>query len=67
MLKGKIEGDESLGAPALTPDLLSNLKREDMKQAIVERFSASAKIESPRPAVRSGARSPYWQSADEEC
>jgi hypothetical protein len=67
MLKSKIEGEASLGAPGLTPDLLSNLKRQDMKQAIVERFAANDKIETARTAVRSGARSPYWQSADEEC
>lgn len=29
-------------APAITPDMLSNIKKEDMKQAVVERFSGEA-------------------------
>jgi hypothetical protein len=38
-----------------------------MKQAIVERFSVRAAAPAPRNIVRSGARSPYWQSIDDEC
>jgi hypothetical protein len=67
MLKSKIATEESFGAPALTSDSLRQLKKQDMKQAIVERFSARAQAAAPRVAVRSGVRSPYWQPADEEC
>jgi hypothetical protein len=67
MLKSKITQEETPAAPAITPDLLSQLRKEDMKQAIVERFSVRAEAPAPRSAVRSGARSPYWQPADDEC
>lgn len=67
MLKSKITRDETTAAPALTPEMLTQLKRQDMKQAIVERFSARAVAQAPRIAARSGVRSPYWQPADEEC
>jgi hypothetical protein len=67
MLKSKIAAEENFGAPALTPDLLRQLKKEDMKQAIAERFSAHTQAPAPRVAVRAGVRSPYWQPADEEC
>jgi hypothetical protein len=67
MLKSKIAPDETLAAPALAPELLTQLKRQDMKQAIVERFSAHAEVPAPRTALRPGARSPHWQPADEEC
>jgi len=66
-LKSKIEVEESQAAPALTPDLLGQLKKQDMKQAIVERFSIREKAETPRTAIRSRERSPHWQPADEEC
>jgi len=67
MLKSNLTQEGPLAAPAITPDLLSRLRKEDMKQAIVERFSVRAKAKTPRSAVRSGARSPYWQPADDEC
>lgn len=67
MLKSKITSDETIAAPALTPEMLTQLRKQDMKQAIVERFSVSPKAQAPRLAVRSGVRSPYWQPADDEC
>ena len=58
--------DDAPAAPALTPDLVSKIRKEDMKQAVVERFSGAAAAK-PRTAVPAGKRSPYWQPADEEC
>jgi hypothetical protein len=54
-------------APALTPDALGEMKKQDMKQAIVERFSYRAKAVSAETGVRSKERSPYWQPVDDEC
>jgi len=59
--------EDEAAAPALTPDLVSKIKKEDMKQAIVERFSGAAEPAEPRTAVRPGKRSPYWQPADDQC
>lgn len=55
-MKSRIEVEESQAAPALTPDLLGQLKRQDMKQAVVERFSIHEKAQAPRTAVRSRER-----------
>jgi hypothetical protein len=52
MLKSKIEVEESQAAPAITPDLLSKLKTQDMQAAVVERFSVRGKAQAPR-AIRS--------------
>ena len=58
---------EDVPAPAITPDLLSKLKREDMKQAIVERFRSTREAAPVPAAARRGQRSPYWRPSDEEC
>ena len=66
MQKKNVVVEETAAAPALTPDLVAQLKKEDMKQAIVERFrrtSETVRTAGPRP----GKRSPYWRRADEEC
>ncbi len=56
VLKSKMNVDESQTACPLTPDMLSQLKKEDMKQAIVERFSVRKQAPS-RAAVRTAKRS----------
>ena len=66
MLRSGFAIDE-ISAPAITPDLLTQMKKEDMKQAIVERFSYRAKAVSMEIGVRSKERSRYWQAVDEEC
>ena len=43
------------------------MKKREMKQAIVERFTYRAKAVSTETAVRTKERSPYWQPVDEEC
>ena len=67
MLKSKIQQDETIAAPPLTRELLSKLKKEDMKQAVVERFSTRAKAPARRTELRPGERSPYWHAKDEQC
>ncbi len=66
MLRSGFAVDET-SAPAITPDLLGEMKKQDMKQAIVERFSYRAKAVATETAVASKVRSPYWQPVDEEC
>jgi len=52
-------------APAITPDMVAKIKKEDMKQAVVEKFSGTAAAKRTAGKIRQ--RSPYWQAADEEC
>jgi hypothetical protein len=66
MLRSGFAVDET-SAPAITQDLLAEMKKQDMKQAIVERFSYRAKAVSTATAVAPKQRSPYWQPVDEEC
>jgi hypothetical protein len=44
--------DENLAAPAIEPEMLSKLKKEDMQQAVVERFkvggNAAASGKAPK-------------------
>ena len=65
MRKNKVVIGDAPAAPALTPDLISKIKKEDMKQAVVERFSGKAIVQ--RTATKMHARSPYWQPADDQC
>ena len=67
MIRNDIANNDSPVAAALTPDLLASMKKEDMKQAIVERFSYRAKAVAPQAAAQPKVRSPYWQPVDEEC
>ena len=66
MLKKKAVINEAPAAPALTPDLIAKIRKEDMKQAVVERFSGATAATSPA-ATKARKRSPYWQPADQEC
>jgi len=68
MPKKSVVMEDEAAAPALTPDMMSKIKKEDMKQAIVERFSGTTEVAGPRTAVRPGGkRSPHWQPADDQC
>ncbi len=67
MLKNNVAIKDAPEVAALTPELLAEIKKEDMKQAIVERFRVHSKAPAPRVAVQRGTRSPYWQPADDEC
>jgi hypothetical protein len=66
MLRSGFAIDET-SAPAIAPDVLVEMKRQEMKQAIVERFIYRAKAVSAETGVRPKERSPYWQPVDEEC
>jgi len=56
---------EDAPAPALTPDMIAKVKKEDMKQAVVERFSGEAP--SRRKPTKIRRRSPFWVPADQGC
>lgn len=62
MLKNDVAVEDD-AAPANTPDVLSKVKKEDVKQAIAEPFKGNP----DSPAPRSKKRSPYWQPADDQC
>jgi hypothetical protein len=63
MLKESAVMEEIQAVPEISPEYLSKLKKEDMKQAVVERF----RTKNEAPAARRGIRSAYWRPADEEC
>ncbi len=56
--------EESTAAPAITPDLVAKLKKQDMQQAVVERFRVSSRTQSTGRAGRSGKGSPDGQPAE---
>jgi hypothetical protein len=64
MPRNSVVLDDAPAAPAITPETLTKIKKEDMKQAVVERFRAS--VEAPAKG-RQRKRSPYWQAGDEGC
>jgi len=66
MSKNNAVLEDTPAVPALTPELLAKIKKEDMKQAIFERFSGKGARAAFR-AAQSRTRSPYWRPADEEC
>jgi len=47
MLHNRVANDDTSAAEVLTPDLIAEIKKEDMKQAIVERFSHHVKAVTP--------------------
>ena len=44
MLHNKVTEEENQAAPAITQDMLPLLKKEDMKQAVIEKFRKPVKI-----------------------
>ena len=67
MLKDNVMTGESQALPAISPDFLVELKKEDMAQAVVERFRKPAPKPIAANTTRKGTRSPNWRAADEEC
>jgi len=65
MSNTNIDVEDAPAAPAIQPETLAQLKKANIKQAILERFKDSVEAPAARTAVR--RRSPYWQPADEEC
>jgi hypothetical protein len=54
MRKNNVVMEDEAAAPALTPDMMSKIKKEDMQQAVVERFSAKTQAAEKRTATRTG-------------
>lgn len=59
--------EESQEIPEISPEYLARLKKEDMKQAVVERFRSKSDAPTARSVARHSARSVNWRPADEEC
>jgi hypothetical protein len=64
MRKHNVVIEDAPAAPALTPDMVSKIKKEDMRQAVFERFSSRTETTTAHAAKQ---RSPYWQPADDQC
>ena len=58
MLKKHIDVDNAFPAPRITPDLVTELRKEDMKQAVVERFRERPAV-APKPATNGRRPYPY--------
>jgi hypothetical protein len=56
---------DSSATAVLEPDLTADVRKAEMKQAILRRFCYREKAVTP--GVRPKVRSPYWQPVDEEC
>jgi hypothetical protein len=67
MLKESVLIEESQAVPEISPELLAKLKKEDMQQAVVERFRTKNEAPAACTPARRGIRSPHWRPADEEC
>jgi hypothetical protein len=49
-------------APAITPEIISKIKKEDMKQAVVEKFSGKAAAKRTAGKIRQ--QPPDWQPSE---
>ena len=67
MLNNKVTTEADQAAPAISPDLLAELKKQDMQQAVVERFRRSFVKPEHHTAARHGDHTAAWRSADDEC
>lgn len=65
MLYKSARTDDSSATAVLEPELMADVKKAEMKQAILERYCYRA--QTVTPDVQPKARSPYWQPVDEEC
>jgi hypothetical protein len=60
-----ISNADSSATAVLEPDLDVDVRKTEMKPAILLRFCY--RETTVTPAVRKKVRSPYWQPVDEEC
>ncbi len=67
MLNNKVTSEANQGAPAISPNLLAELRHQDMEQAVVERFRSEPESHDHRTAARHGVHTSAWRSADDEC
>jgi hypothetical protein len=65
MLHKSTRTNDSSATAALEPDIVADMRKTEMKQAILERFCYRAKAVTPD--VQAKPRSPYWQPVDYEC
>ena len=65
MLSKATRSIDSSATAVLEPDLVADVKKAEMKRAILERFRYRAKTVTPDTHAK--PRSPYWQPVDEEC
>ncbi len=66
MLKDKAQVEDRPVAPVIAPVVVTKIRKEEMKQAIFQRFGRESDA-TARIAGRPRKRSPYWQPVDEEC
>lgn len=66
MLNNKVGPEAEQAVPAIGPELLQELKKEDMEQAVVERFQNGVEQPDHRTATRHGDRTPAWHPADDK-
>jgi hypothetical protein len=59
MQKRTVVVEEAEAVPAIKPEMLEQLKNEDMQQAVVEKFRATK--------AKAARVSPHWQIANEGC
>jgi hypothetical protein len=67
MLNNKVTSEANQAAPEISPDLLAELKQQDMEQAVVERFRSEPERHDNRTAARHGVHTSAWRSTDDEC
>jgi hypothetical protein len=67
MLNNKIIPEADQVVPPISPELLEELKKEDMEQAVVERFKNEVEEPGHRTAARQGVGWPAWRCADDQC
>ncbi|HTV64906.1 MAG TPA: hypothetical protein VMD98_04835 [Bryocella sp.] len=58
---------EDEAAPAIEPEMLSELKKEDMQQAVVERFKLGIHPRTKDTSGKERRARPNWQPSDQEC
>ena len=66
MLHKEIKSNHSTAA-VMEPDLVVDMKKTEMKHAILERFVYRPKTVAPQTRIQPRPRSPFWQAVDEEC
>jgi len=67
MLKNTVIADETPAARTVTSETLAQLKKQDMEQALGERWKVKIQSSARRTAARHGERSPDWRPVDDEC
>ncbi len=65
-MKNKAQVENVAAAPVIAPDVVTRMRKEEMKQAIFQRFGRESDA-AARIATPARKRSPYWQPVDEEC